>query len=50
MIGATRFPQVFGDPEIKYLGGSTFIYFSIMVKKFSASGTTRPSDTRPTIP
>jgi Big-like domain-containing protein/Calx-beta domain-containing protein/FIMAH domain-containing protein len=39
LIGTTRFPQVFGDPEIKYLGGSTFVYFSIMVKKFSANGT-----------
>ena len=38
-IGLTFLPQVFGDPEIKYLGGSTFIYFSIMVKKFSATGT-----------
>lgn len=38
-IGATLFPQVFGDPEIVYLGGSTFIYASIMVKKFSATGT-----------
>lgn len=39
LIGTTRFPQVFGDPEVKYLGGSTFIYFSIMVKKLNATGT-----------
>ena len=26
-IGTTVYPQVFGDPEVKYLGGSTFIYF-----------------------
>jgi len=39
LIGTTKFPQVFGDPEVKYLGGSTFVYFSIMVKKFSATGT-----------
>src|SRR5207249_1618673 len=39
MIGATRFPQVFGDPEVKYMGGSSFIYISILVKKFSATGT-----------
>lgn len=36
-IGATRFPQIFGDPEIEYLGGCTFIYSSIIVKKFSAT-------------
>jgi len=39
LINGTRFPQVFGDPEVKYLGGSTFIYFSIMVKQFSATST-----------
>src|SRR5262249_15118418 len=38
LIGTTRFPQVFGDPEVKYLGGSTFVYFSIMVKKLNATG------------
>lgn len=38
-IGATLLPQVFGDPEVKYLGGCTFAYFSIVVKKFSATGT-----------
>ncbi len=38
-IGATIFPQVSGDPEIVYLGGSNFAYFSILVKKFSATGT-----------
>src|SRR6267142_2869352 len=39
LIGTTRFPQIFGDPEVKYMGGSNFIYFSIMLKKFSATGT-----------
>jgi hypothetical protein len=34
-IGTTLFPQVFGDPDIKYLGGCTFIYSSILVRKFS---------------
>src|SRR6266550_3461260 len=38
-IGGTVYPQVFGDPEVKYLGGSTFIYFSIIANKFSATGT-----------
>lgn len=36
-IGTTRLPQVFGDPEIKYLGGCNFIYGSIVVAKFSAT-------------
>ena len=35
VIGTTRFPQVFGDPEVKYLGGCTFVYSSILVAKFS---------------
>ncbi|HEU5468999.1 MAG TPA: exo-alpha-sialidase [Steroidobacteraceae bacterium] len=30
-IGGTLLPQVFGDPEIKYLGGCTFVYSSILV-------------------
>ena len=34
-IGRTKLPQVFGDPDIKYVGGCTFIYSSIIVKKFS---------------
>ena len=36
-IGTTRFPLVFGDPDIKYVGDCTFIYSSIIVKKFSAT-------------
>jgi len=39
LIGSTVFPEVFGDPEIVYLGGSNFAYFSIMVKKISSTGT-----------
>lgn len=31
-------PQIFGDPEILYLGGSTFVYFSIEVAPYSSSG------------
>jgi hypothetical protein len=38
-IGATRLPQIFGDPEIKYLGSCNFVYASIMIKKFSATKT-----------
>jgi hypothetical protein len=37
VIGATRLPQVFGDPDVKYMGGCNFIYSSIIVKKFSAT-------------
>lgn len=35
MIGTTRLPQIFGDPEVKYLGQCVFVYCSIMIKKFS---------------
>ncbi len=38
-IGATLFPQVFGDPDIKFVaggGGCQFIYASIMVKGLGA--------------
>ena len=35
VIGTTRFPQVFGDPEVKYLGNCVFVYASILVEKFS---------------
>jgi hypothetical protein len=37
MLGTTVLPQVFGDPDVKYLGGCTFIYSSILLKKFSAT-------------
>jgi len=40
-IGSDAYPQVFGDPEVKYLGGSNFIYFSIMVVNSGASGTSQ---------
>lgn len=33
IIGTTLFPQVFGDPEVKYLGNCVFIYSSILVEK-----------------
>jgi uncharacterized repeat protein (TIGR01451 family) len=38
VIGATMYPQVFGDPDVKYLGGSTFIYFSIVVVNAGLGG------------
>ena len=34
-IGTTRLPQVFGDPEVKYLGNCVFVYSSILVVKFT---------------
>jgi hypothetical protein len=37
VIGGQRFPQVFGDPDVKYLGGCNFVYSSIMLKGFSAT-------------
>jgi len=33
-IGTEKFPEVFGDPEVEYIGGCTFIYSSIEVKKY----------------
>ena len=36
-IGTAKLPQVFGDPDVKYAGGCTFLYSSIIVKKFSAT-------------
>jgi hypothetical protein len=36
-IGATLLPQVFGDPDIKYMGGCNFVYASIIIAKFSAT-------------
>ncbi len=35
VIGTTRFPQVFGDPEVKYLGNCVFVYSSILIEKVS---------------
>jgi hypothetical protein len=35
VIGTQKFPQVFGDPDVKYLGACNFIYSSIILKKFS---------------
>ena len=36
-IGTTKLPQVFGDPDVKYVGNCTFIYSSIVLAKFSAT-------------
>jgi len=37
LIGTAKFPRVFGDPDVKYLGDCTFIYASIIVDKLSAA-------------
>ena len=37
-VGGDVFPQVFGDPDVKYLGGCNFIYSSILLAKFSDTG------------
>jgi len=36
-IGTTLLPQVFGDPEVKYLGNCVFVYSSIVVFKATAT-------------
>src|SRR4051794_11970340 len=38
IIGGQRFPQIFGDPDVKYVGACTFLYASIGILKFGASG------------
>src|SRR5579885_1046056 len=38
-IGAAIYPEPFGDPEIVYLGGSNFAYFSILLKARTATAT-----------
>jgi hypothetical protein len=40
-VSGVVYPEVFGDPEVKYLGACNFIYSSILVKKFAAD----PNDT-----
>ncbi len=32
-IDGTKFPEVFGDPEVKYLGNCVFVYSSILIAK-----------------
>lgn len=41
-IGTTAYPQIFGDPDVKWVAGGSgcnFVYSSIMVKAISAVGT-----------
>jgi hypothetical protein len=44
-IGPTAYPQIFGDPEVKYLGGSTFVYCR-EVQRFRRSSNPRVSPVR----
>jgi hypothetical protein len=38
LIAGQQFPQVFGDPDVKYAGGCTFIYSSLVIRGLGASG------------
>lgn len=38
VINGVSYPQVFGDPDVKYLGACAFIYSSILVKAISPDG------------
>ena len=50
-VAGTKYPQVFGDPDIKYFGGSIFIYSSIMVKDNlgAPSAGDQPDDVHPSL-
>src|SRR5262245_1082848 len=37
IIGNQSFPQVLGDPDVKYLGGCNFVYSSLLAKVYSAT-------------
>jgi hypothetical protein len=34
-VGFQLFPQVVGDPDVKYLGGCNFVYSSLLLKAFT---------------
>ncbi len=38
VIAGQLFPQIFGDPDVKYLGACNFVYSSILLKAVSAAG------------
>jgi hypothetical protein len=38
VIGGQKFPQIFGDPDVKWIAGCTFVYSSIGVEKYGADG------------
>jgi hypothetical protein len=35
LVGFQLFPQVVGDPDVKYLGGCNFVYSSLLLKVFT---------------
>ena len=35
VVGGQHYPQVFGDASVKYLGACTFVYASILMKKYN---------------
>ncbi len=39
VIGGQKFPEIFGDPTVKYMGGCTFVYGSILMKKLTSDPT-----------
>jgi hypothetical protein len=39
VVNGSVVPQIFGDPDVKYLGGCNFVYASILLKAFSATRT-----------
>ena len=38
VISGQLFPQIFGDPDVKYVGGCTFVYSSLALRRFGTSG------------
>jgi hypothetical protein len=38
LVGGLRLPAVFGDPDVKYLGGCNFLYSSLLLVKYGSNG------------
>jgi len=38
IVAGQLFPQIFGDPDVKYVEGCTFVYTSLALQKFGAAG------------
>jgi hypothetical protein len=38
VISGELFPQIFGDPDVKYVGACTFVYSSLGLEKFGTAG------------
>ena len=39
LVGSLKLPFVWGDPDVEYVGACTFLYSSILIKKFSDTAT-----------